>query len=243
LQDELVALEKLQTLDLQILEHRAELESIPKNLEAMRSDVASVRDLLEREKTRLAEAEKWRADREREIAIQTELLNKSKAKLQLARNEKEAKAAQREIDTVRKSIQEREEEALKVMEAIDQYRKAIEEHGGEFAELEGHLRASETEGEARMGEIQKQIASDESSRVELAKHVPEQTLRLYERIHRRHGRAVVEAVDGCCTGCNLAPPPQIYNEVLAGEKLLQCPNCQRILIFKGDPREGDHPGE
>ena len=148
--NELEFLEELQTIDLEILKQRKELNAIPQNLQAMRNDVAHVGEILQREKERLEEAEQWRLDREKDIVLQNDLLNKSKIKLQAVRNEKEQKAAQREIDAVRKTIQEREEETLKVMEASEQYRSAIEEHTAEFAELEKQLKDSEDEGKVNV---------------------------------------------------------------------------------------------
>ena len=234
MKNELAALEELQSLDLEILEHRNELSAIPKNLEAMRADVAHVGELLEREKERLSEAEQWRSEREKEILLHNELLAKSKVKLQAARNEKEHKAAQREIDSIRKTIQEREEEALKVMEASEQYRKAIEEHTKEFGELESQLKASEVEATARMAEIETTIGGTTKNRADLAAVVPTKTLRLYERIHKRIGRAVVHAVKGHCTGCNLDILPQMYNELQKGESIRLCPTCERIIYWLED---------
>lgn len=232
MKDELAALEELQSLDLEILEQRKELSAIPENLKAMRSDVAHVGEILEREKERLTESEQWRLDKEKDIVTQNELLAKSKVKLQTVRNEKESKAAQREIDGIRKTIQEREEEALKVMEAIDQYRSAIENHSQEFAELEKQLFESEEEGKTRIQEVEADIGKTEARRQELVDRVPQKTYRLYERIHKRLGRAVVEALEGHCAGCNLDVPPQMYNEIQRGDKIHQCPYCFRILIFR-----------
>lgn len=232
MKQELASLEELQKIDLEILEKRKELQAIPNNLNAMRSDVAHIGAILEKEKERLKEAEKWRQDREKEIALQNELIGKSKTKLQSARNEKEQKAAQREIDTVRKTIQEREEEAIKVMEAIEQYRSAIAEHKTEFAELEKQLKDSETAGNARMAEIEIAINQIEERRSAVLGNVPQRLLRLYERIQKRLGKAIVEAVDGHCTGCNIQILPQMYNELQSGEKLHQCANCFRILVYK-----------
>ena len=230
--NELEFLEELQTIDLEILKQRKELNAIPQNLQAMRNDVAHVGEILQREKERLEEAEQWRLDREKDIVLQNDLLNKSKIKLQAVRNEKEQKAAQREIDAVRKTIQEREEETLKVMEASEQYRSAIEEHTAEFAELEKQLKDSEDEGKARMSEIEVNIGKTAERRNELIGRVPEKTLRLYERIQKRLGRAVVEAEEGHCTGCNMEILPQMYNEIQRGDKIFQCSNCYRILIYK-----------
>jgi len=46
----------------------------------------------------------------------------------------------------------------------------------------------------------------------------------------RRGTAVAECRDGICRGCYMATPPQLYNVMLRAEKLIQCPNCQRILL-------------
>ncbi len=232
MRNDLAALEELQNLDLENLELRNELKGIPLTIEETRNNVSHIAEILEREKQRLKEGEEWRHDHEREISLQNELLTKSKAKLQAARNEKENKAAQREIDTIRKIIQEREKEALEVMEAIEQYRVAIEEHSKEFGELEQHLKATEEEGKARIDAVEAKIGETAANRSELASKVPQQLLRQYERIHKRLGLALVEVIDGGCTGCNMNLPPQMYNELQRGDQIFNCPQCYRILVFK-----------
>jgi len=232
LQEELEALEQLQNLDLSTLSIRTELKEIPENIEETQKNVAYVGDLLQKERSRLEESEKWCVDRERDISLQTDMLSKSKAKLQASRNEKESKAAQREIDTLRKTIQEREKEILDVMEAINQYRLRIEEHTKEFRELEETLSATEESGKVRMAEIESELNSTKARRAELAGRVPDKTLRLYERIYKRLGKALVEVVDGSCSGCNMGIQPQVYNEIQKGEKIFTCSFCHRILIYK-----------
>ncbi len=237
MKSELEALEQLQALDLETLDIHKELKALPENLEAMRSEVEHIAQLLEKEKQRLREAEEWRLERDKDIAAQNSLLTKSKSKLQSVRNEKEQKAAQREIETIRKNIQDREEEAIKVMEAVEQYRSAIEDHTREFAELESHLRASEEESKARMIELESVIGKGTEKRNEIAGRISVQTLRLYDRIRKRLGRAVVEAKDGYCLGCNMEILAQVYNELQRCDKIYQCANCFRILIFKQKPQE------
>jgi len=234
-QDELVALQELQRLDLDNLELRKRLATIPEELEALRADVSRVGELLDRERQRLGEAEKMRVDREREVLLKNELMMKSKAKLQGARNERESKAAQREIDAIRKSIQEYEQEVLEVIEVIEQYGKSISEHGAEFSELEGHLAAREQESLEEMAGIKERLKDWESQRTELTSRVPPQTLRRYERIHSRLGLAVAEVQNGFCKGCNMEMLPQAYIELQRGGKLVQCANCSRILFLREAP--------
>jgi len=234
-QDELVALQELQRLDLENLELRKQLTAIPEELDTLRSDVARVSELLDRERQRLAETEKWRSDRERDVLLKNELMMKSKAKLQSARNEKESKAAQREIDAIRKSIQDCEQEALEGMEVIEQYRKAIAEHGAEFGELERHLALREQEAKDQMAGIEGHLEAWESRRSELTKQVSLPLLGKYERIHKRMGLAVVEVQGGFCKGCNMELLPQAYIELQRGGRLIQCTNCNRILFLLGEP--------
>ncbi len=235
MKSELAALEELQHLDLKTLDLHNELKGIPENLEAMKAEVGHIASLLQKEKERLEEAEQWRLDREKDVAAQNAMLAKSKVKLQTVRNEKEHKAVQREIDNIRKNIQDREEEAIKVMEAIEQYRSAIEDHTREFGELEAQLRESEEQAKARMADLEEAIGKVNSRKGEITARVSPELLRLYKRIHKRLGRAVVEAKDGYCMGCNMEILAQAYNELQRGDKLYQCANCFRILVFK--PKE------
>ena len=241
LQD-LVALLELQRLDLDNLELRKTLQGIPESIEETRRNVAHIGEILEKERQRVADSDAWRRERERDVEIQNELLSKSKAKLQAARNEKENKAAQREIDTIRRTIQDREKEVLQVMEAIEQYRVAISDHSTEFAELEAHLRAAEEEGRVRMAEVEGKIGETGARRTELASRVPAPLLRQYERLHKRIGVAVVEAADGKCTGCHMNLPPQQYNELIRGDKLFTCPACVRILVYRKPRSEEPEAG-
>jgi predicted nucleic acid-binding Zn-ribbon protein len=240
LQD-LAALLELQRLDLDNLELRKTFQGIPESIEETRRNVAHIGEILEKERQRVTDAEAWRRERERDVEIQNELLGKSKAKLQAARNEKENKAAQREIDTIRRTIQDREKEVLQVMEAIEQYRVAISDHSLEFAELEAHLKAAEEEGRVRMADVERKIGETGARRAELASHVSSPLLRQYERLHKRIGVAVVEAADGKCTGCHMNLPPQQYNELMRGDKLFTCPQCVRILVYKKATTEEPRP--
>ena len=57
-------------------------------------------------------------------------------------------------------------------------------------------------------------------------------MRRYERVlARREGRAVVEALNGKCTGCQMKLPPQLFILVQRLETLESCPACQRFLFF------------
>lgn len=233
-QQDLANLQKLQELDLKTIDIRNELDDIPNQIEDVRENVETIRAILQKEQTRLEDAEGWKRDKENEISLQNELLNKSKAKLQGARNDKENKAAQREIDTIKKNISDQEKELIELMEAIEQYRIAIDEHKKEFAELENHLKASDDEGKARMDEIKATLDAAEGGRKELTVQISQNVLRLYERIQRKLGNAIVQIDEPICSGCNVGVLPQKYIELQRGESVISCQNCMRILVYTGE---------
>ena len=59
------------------------------------------------------------------------------------------------------------------------------------------------------------------------------TLRKYDTLRqRRNGLAVVNVVDGVCQGCFMAIPPQLFNRLLRGDELFDCPTCQRMIHYR-----------
>ena len=59
-------------------------------------------------------------------------------------------------------------------------------------------------------------------------------VKLYERVRgRRRGIAVVTVDNaGTCDGCQMQIRPQQMLEVRQLESIIQCPQCQRILVLQ-----------
>ncbi|HFB84009.1 MAG TPA: hypothetical protein ENJ72_04385, partial [Thermodesulfatator sp.] len=38
--------------------------------------------------------------------------------------------------------------------------------------------------------------------------------------------------DAICEGCHMNIPPQLYNELMRDNRLMECPLCQRIIYHK-----------
>ncbi len=242
-QQDLENLDKLQELDLKTHDIRNELANIPKQIEEIRQNVETVRIILQKEQTRLDDAEKWLKEKEHEISLQSDLLIKSKNKLQGAKNEKESKAASREIETIKKNISDQEKEQIELMEAIEQYKVAMAEHKSEFAELEEQLKLSEQEGDNRIAQIKTELLASDAGRKGLTVNIDAKVLRLYERIHKRLPVAIVKITEPLCPGCNFQIRPQIYNDIIKGESVHTCQNCMRLLVYIGDSTKDEASNE
>jgi predicted nucleic acid-binding Zn-ribbon protein len=228
---QIALLEQLQNVDLKILESENKLKKIPEDLSQVKVQMDELYEKIERDRTTLKEAEKWRVEHEKAIEMQQELLAKSKGKLATARNEREANAAQREIDTIRRALSEREEEAIHILEVVEQTGESIEQKEEMYSKLQDAFKDMEAESSKQLDGMKSQVKKLENERKKIAKNLDKPTSALYEKIRQRRPRAVVAAVRGTCSGCHMMLPPQIYNLIQRQDRILQCPSCFRIVYY------------
>lgn len=68
-------------------------------------------------------------------------------------------------------------------------------------------------------------------RTRLAERIEPADLRLYERIRRRHGHAIVPVEERTCLGCFMALPTSAVSLKTAPDQLRTCESCGRILYW------------
>jgi predicted nucleic acid-binding Zn-ribbon protein len=232
LRSQLKLLEKLQGIDGKIMELESSLRALPQKLKGMQDDLAKVEALLERERGQLAEAERWRREQELELKSDEESLQKSKNKAGVVKNSREYMAMQREIESSRKTNEEREAEILKLMNAVESFKTSIATHEKELDALRSAVKEQEVETNKRVSELQAVVDEQSKGRHDIVKEVKPEYLKRYETIRVRRGLAVVPARDGYCVGCNMNIPPQLYNILQRGSSLESCPNCNRIIYWE-----------
>lgn len=232
MRDQLDALEALSSIDMQLAELDHEIEQIPAHVKELDSEVQILRNLLEKEREQLSEAEEWDTQADKELKIQEELLTKSRGKQSSARNERELNAAQREIEAIRKAMSDKEEERLQLLEAVSERRQNIAKHESEIAELQKVLDAASAEAKAQAVEVEKKKNVWIEQRTEASEKLKPKIKKLYEHIRTSRPNAVVEFLNETCLGCNMSLPPQIYIDVQRMNRIYQCPYCNRIIYFK-----------
>ena len=47
--------------------------------------------------------------------------------------------------------------------------------------------------------------------------------------NRRNGIAIAEARDGICVVCHVRLRPQVFNNILKNDQIIQCDSCNRIM--------------
>ena len=208
-----------------------EAETIPAQVRELDGEIEILRQLLEREREQLTEAESWDRQADRELRIQEDLLAKSRAKQSASRNERELSAAVREIDSIRKSVGEKEEERLQVMEAIAERRVNIAKHEAEVGELTKVLEAADGEARAKLAEVDAAKREWDERRAAAVARISPRVVKLYEYIRKGRGKALAQILGETCQGCNMSLPPQTFIEVQKMERIHQCPYCSRIIYY------------
>jgi len=237
LREQLKLLEDLQQVDITLQDKRKALTELPAKLNSLKEDVVRVELLLQGERTRLEETDRYRSEFQVGIKTSQDQMNKSKAKLTQVRTSKEYMATQRELEATRKSTQDREDELAKLKEAVSASQKTVARHEKDLEALKEHMAEEERETHEKLSSFRAEVSRLQARRDEMAAEIKKDLLRRYDWIQKRRGNAVVPARVGVCTGCNMQLPPQLFNILQRGETVETCPSCHRIVYFEEEAAE------
>ena len=135
-------------------------------------------------------------------------------------------------------ISELEEQILQKIGQIEGIREDVAGQETSLQELQRNTASQAEEFQAQVSRLDAEIASENTTREATVKGLPSSVMKRYTMLReQRRGLAVVEAKDGCCLGCNMNIPPQMYNTLFRGTELITCPHCQRVLILRQEPAE------
>lgn len=230
---------KLQDLDLRIEALKTREAEIPKQkskFDIHRKRLAA--ELTEREKRCTALALEQR-ECEKDIAEKQAQIEKYDKQLFAIKKNEEYQALLHEIEMIRKQISLKEERIIAVMMELDDAKARLEEDKKRIDTELKDIQRQCAEIDEELGVAVRERESLEAQRAPLVKAVDPSLLSRYQRIRasKKTGPAVVPLNGEACTGCHMHVPPQVYNELLAGDKLHACAHCGRMLYHR------DHYGE
>ena len=222
---------ELQKIDMEIVEYQKELEKLPKEIDFMKKDVASLEAILEKEETQLNEVKQWKKDTEEMLMEEEERIKSRLSFLDGVQSGKEYLLLQKELDTLKKRIKDHEAEVLKLMDTIEERSSIVNDRKQQVENLWKAVLKKEEESKQRVAEIKEKIEELKSRKEEVSASVDKTLLRKYNFLSKRRFPAIVKAENERCTGCNMNIPPQLFNSIYSYKKLTQCPYCTRILYI------------
>lgn len=230
---ELSQLLSLQETDIEIKRISEEIASLPARQEIIEHQFAeSAKEHLDlKREYEAALSERIRL--EDDLSAEQQKLEKFKADLMKATNEKEYSTAVREIDVSRKAITAFENELLKMMEKVEKL-------GADFQLRSPELEAQRKVVDRQLDEISTSVVSSRSrledlhrERTRLHATLGPIARAIYDRVSRLRGGVVLaEARDSSCLACRMKIRPQVYNDIRRGETIIACENCGRVLFYR-----------
>lgn len=232
---------RLQALDERIRRFRDELAEKPRLL-------AHDRKVLEEAKARLAEAEgKVReahksADRkELDVRTKEDAIKKLEGQLNTATSNKVYSELLLSIRGARADIEKLEEAILVQMDDAEALEAAAERARVEVRNAEEELREAERAVAVQVTEIEGKLQKKVAIRDLLAKEVDPEVLAVYDRVREARKGIGITAVETdaegthFCRSCQMTVTVQDISVALAGNRLVQCRSCNRILFLGDEP--------
>ena len=224
-------LKQLQVADKEIQRLRDEVAALPKRVAVIEEKLAATKAKLEKAKGAAKADEAARKKYEASIQDLQGKISKFRDQSLAVKTNDQYKALMHEIQFAEQEIRANEDKILDVMmntEARDKDVKAAEaELKAEAAEIE----KEKEDARQRTAEDEKLLAEWNGKRDGLRSGIDPDTLRRYERVMKYRGSGLSEVRDQKCTTCQVMLRPQTYNDVRAGQKIIECESCQRLLYF------------
>lgn len=171
--------------------------------------------------------------RKGELALKGERdrMARVKSRLGEVKTSREYQAVLTETSSAKQGIADHEEALAKDELELESITAEVDHLKAKVAGIEEDLAAAEGTLAEVAGETDGTVAGHRAEESRLLEALPTAVVDRYRLIRsRRGGLAVVQARDEACTACFMRIPPQMYIEVIRRSKVLQCPNCHRILV-------------
>ncbi len=224
---------KIQELDLEMDGLRKRARAIPVESAKLDAELAQARNAVEAAKAKHLGLEKQQRHEEMILDDKNTLLKKYDQQLFSVKTNKEYKAILAEMDLARAEISSIEDRILELMTDLDYVNSETASASQTLREEEAKVAERKRELDAELETVQRDLKDREQKKQTLIPDVDEDLYVLYERIRKAktNGPGAVPIKNDSCSGCFMQIPAQVVNEVIAGDRLITCQSCSRILYW------------
>ena len=231
-EEKLIALYKLQTIDTQIDKIKILRGELPLEVKDLEDEIAGLQTRVSNYNEEIANLDNSIKDKESMIIDSKALIKKYEEQLKNIRNNREFDSLNKEIEFQNLEIQLAEKRIKEAKASIDAKTDVVSGAKMRLDERSADLSSKNSELESIVAETQKDEENllKESARAE--KVIDERLLNAYKRLRSnvRNGLAVVPVLRDACGGCFNSVPPQRQMDIAARKKVIVCEHCGRILV-------------
>jgi hypothetical protein len=228
----------LQKIDNKIYDIENFLSVIPGNILKLQNEFEKKNQELRELSEKLSEAKNEKLQLEKEYEQKKNLLMNAQKKLSVVKNNKEYEAVLKELDTLKKELNNAEYKILELSDTIEDLKKSSKSVEDEYNKIKQSLEEHKSSKEEMDKDKIAELETLKKKREDAEKNIKKQLLGKYETIRKaRNNLAIVRVEKETCTGCYMKIPPQLYVEVKKNISIHQCPICQRFLYFTEEESE------
>ncbi|MGF1511244.1 MAG: zinc ribbon domain-containing protein [Myxococcota bacterium] len=233
MRETLLSLYRLQTIDSEAQQFEDGAGNIPEQIDALEHELEVHRGELGRLN---AEADNLRVESnelEGQVSEESSKHDKWKRRLNDIKSPREYQALSRELEMGERQVHAHEDRLLEIARDLEEKEKFIKEKEERLREQEAVVRGKVQQLKEQQARLRNQASERSRDRPKVAGQLPERVLKKYEQLRNaRAGLAVALVKDGTCTGCQMTVRPQLQIQLMRGESLETCPNCNRLLVHE-----------
>lgn len=213
---------------LDTLPQTVELQQVQERKERLRKEVVAAETIVSD-----LEREQLKADADVDLVRERSRKDRELLDSGSINDSKQLQSLESEIESLAKRQRDLEDVELEVMERLEGAQAAVVQLTGEhqaIAEQEQRLAGEVAEAQAEVAEERTGV---EAERSRLVTGVPEDLLKLYEKVRADHaGLGAARLHRGRCEGCRLELPPTEIAEIkaAAADEVIRCEECRCILV-------------
>ena len=236
IEEEYAILLELQKFDIDIDEEEKRKRSLPLMIEGVAKEIQGLKDSLKNKNVNYKNLQIKLKRKELDLAEKSNKINKHQEDLYGGKisDIKELKQIQKVIANYREEKDSIEEYVLDLMEEMEDLDKSIGHIDEDLKVKEKEFKKSKEEINLARSVIEKNMYSLNIKRKEiLSKITDDHLLKEYELLRKeKGGKAIIEVDGSICLGCYLDLPSDVIYQLEKNRKMIICPNCNRILIWK-----------
>jgi predicted nucleic acid-binding Zn-ribbon protein len=143
----------------------------------------------------------------------------------------------KELSELEKDKSLSEDKILDIMEQLEILEENCAASKAEKEALEASFERQRDEILKEIKVLDKSLESLENERTQFCQMIDQDLLKRYDTLRQRKGGlAISPVIKGVCQSCHMGIPPQKFNELIRGNALMACPNCNRIIYWGDDAR-------